>query len=67
MDRVCALVESSKYLVNMRCYRIRTRMCSCGLVTEAVGLGLGRLKQPYALSGAKATGGVRWYDANMGR
>ena len=43
MDRVCALLESSKYLVNMRCYGIRTHMCSCGLAAEAVGLGLGRL------------------------
>ena len=58
MDRVRALVESSKYLVNMRCYGIHTHMCSCELATETVGLVLGRLKQPYASSGAKATGGV---------
>ena len=66
MDRVCALVESSKYLVNKRCYGIHTHMCYCGLATEAAGLGLGRLKQPYVSSGAKATRDVCWYDAMWG-
>ena len=58
MDRVCAPLESSKYLVNKSCCGIHTLVCSCGLATESVGLGLGRLKQPCASSGAKAIGNV---------